>query len=86
MKNSKNLKMRLMQRIRDSIKNDSFPDFVKKFVRNYYANSKNFSQIKQRDSLAEQNVTSSDYKENKFNIPQWVVNALEAVNVNVLEG
>ena len=77
--------MRLMQRIRDAIKNDCFPDFVKKFVRNYYANSKNFAQIKQRDSLTEQNVTSSDDTKNKFNIPQWVINALKAVNIKVLE-
>ncbi len=69
-----------MQRIRDSIKNECFPEFVKSFVRNYYSNPKNVMQIKEKDTADElQN------PKNEYNIPGWVINALNAVNVNVLE-
>ena len=59
-----------MQRIRDSIKNDSFPDFVIKFVRNYYSHEKNHEVKKAGQTV---------------NIPEWVVNSLKAVNINVLD-
>ena len=62
--------MRLMQRIRDSIKNDTFPDFVKKFVRNYYSHEKNHEVKKTGEQV---------------NIPEWVINSLNAVNIYVLD-
>ena len=63
-----------MQRIRDSIKNDTFPQFVKKFVHNYF---KNFSEAKTNEAKDAKN--AEDY------IPEWVVNSLKSVNINVLE-
>jgi hypothetical protein len=72
--------MRLMQRIRDAIMNDCFPEFVKKFLRNYYFNPKNAMQIKEKDTLSQDKT-----EPNKFNIPRWVINAMNAVNINLLE-
>ena len=76
--------MRLMQRVRDSIKNDKFPEFVKNYVRNYYSNSKNNNK--------NENEKQSDDKEhnkpettNDYSIPEWVVNSLKSVNINVLD-
>lgn len=68
--------MRLMQRIRDSIKNDCFPVFVKKFIRNYYATESGEG----TDKNDKNNLST-----NAYNIPEWVVNALNAVNIKVLE-
>lgn len=59
--------MRLMQRIRDAILSDSFEEFVRAFILNYYANNKNFSEKEPR---------------NEKGIPLWVLNALKAVNIN----
>ncbi len=83
--------MRLMSRIRESIKNNCFPEFVKKFVRNYYSNEKNHETLKKKSNENEeietnnstQQTAGSDQVDN--HIPQWVVNALNAVNINVLE-
>ena len=88
-----------MQRIRDSIKNDCFPEFVKKFVQNYYSNEKNhenkkqFEEMKNSDDGKKSDEDSADIltekaqtKRNKVKIPDWVVNSLNAVNINVLEG
>ena len=68
--------MRLMKRLRESIRNDCFPEFVKKFIRNYYLSpSGNVSKVLDRDSD----------KSQEAKIPDWVVNALKEVNINVLE-
>lgn len=72
--------MRLMQRIRDAIMNECFPAFVKTFLRNYYSNPKNAMQIKEKDTL-----TVDKTEPNKFNIPGWVLNAMNGVNINLLE-
>jgi hypothetical protein len=72
--------MRLMQRVRDSIKNDTFPEFVKNYVRNYYSNKNN----NKNQSENEQQNGKSDNK-NDYNIPEWVVNSLMSVNINVLD-
>ena len=68
--------MRLMQRIRDSIKNETFPAFVKSFVKTYYNTT---TDVCTNDSK----ITTSE-EENK-KIPDWVVDSLKSVNINVLE-
>ena len=70
--------MRLMQRIRDAIKNECFPEFVVKFIRNYYAKCNYPPNNANSDSHGGETVS------NKFNIPDWVVNALNAVSIDVL--
>ena len=69
-----------MQRIRDSIKQDKFPQFVIDFIRNYYAKcnypkpaGKNGEEANGREECT-----------NEYNIPDWVVNALKTVNIDVL--
>jgi hypothetical protein len=75
--------MRLMQRVRDSIKNDCFPEFAKQFIRNYYANSKGAKESTNEDN--KKPFTKQELNNNQYKIPDWVVNALNAVNINVLE-
>jgi hypothetical protein len=77
--------MRLMKRIRESIKNDTFPTFVKKFIRNYYSNQTKDMKLNKRIGEDQQQPSTSVDSANKFNIPEWVVNSLNAVNINVLE-
>ena len=90
--------MRLMQRIKDSIKNDCFPAFVKAFVRNYYSNPKNsevktkIADAKAAESSSEKKTESSTAESNeslpsgkRIRIPDWVKNSLSAVNINVSE-
>ena len=61
--------MRLMQRIRDSIKSDTFPAFVRSFVLNYYANNKNSKETEKYNAGT--------------GVPDWVVNALNEVNIEI---
>ena len=68
--------MRLMQRIRNSIKNDCFPAFVRSFVRNYYAKNK---------TINKQSLENDKQMESEKNIPNWVINSLKAVNIDLLE-
>jgi hypothetical protein len=77
--------MRLMQRIRDSIKNDCFPSFVKNFVHNYYSNGKNSEAKKPNENNGNDKKTEENIQDNQTNIPQWVINALNSVNINVLD-
>lgn len=85
-----------MQRIRNSIKNDCFPKFIREYVLNYYSSS-------QKETIDEKSKTSkensadngseetdfkniSNYKEkNMKRVPEWVMNALKSVNVNLLD-
>jgi queuine/archaeosine tRNA-ribosyltransferase len=48
--------MRLMSRIRQSIIDQRFPDFIKEFVATYYQDK---------------------------DIPQWVINSLKTVNIDL---
>ena len=74
--------MRLMQRIRDSILNDCFPEFAKKFIRNYYLNqAENVSKLLDKDNRNSEQSSSN----NEPKIPEWVVNALKEVNIDILE-
>lgn len=66
-----------MQRIRDSIENNSFPSFVRSYVRNYY--SKNKTLNKEPVENAKENVNENN------NIPEWVINSLKAVNIDLFE-
>ena len=66
-----------MQRIRDSIENNSFPSFVRSYVRNYY--SKNKTLNKEPVEKAKENVNENN------NIPEWVINSLKAVNIDLFE-
>jgi hypothetical protein len=83
--------MRLMQRIRDAIKEKRFPSFVVEFVRTYYSsNCENDVKANKRNEEKESidNFETSLIKENtknKYNIPEWVVNALNSVNIDVLK-
>lgn len=82
-----------MRRIRDAIKNECFPEFVRKFMQNYFYNlNKENKQVnleketedaekKERNSVT----TENSCLNNKFNIPDWVVNALKEVNIDVLD-
>jgi hypothetical protein len=65
--------MRLMQRIRDSIKNESFPQFVKDYVLNYYSDNAN------------ENGKESCIIIGKSNVPEWIVDALKSVNIDLNE-
>lgn len=69
--------MRLMKRVREAILEDRFPQFVKTFVRNYYKSAD--------DNLSMRLNENSGECTNSHNIPDWVVNALEAVNIKVLD-
>lgn len=74
--------MRLMQRIRDSIRNDCFPQFVKKFIKNYYLSpAENVTKLLEKESKNEKD----DEKSSEPKIPDWVINALKEVNINVLD-
>lgn len=80
--------MRLMKRIRDSIDNNCFPVFVRKFVRNYYSNQKNLkkSECSKLDYLpADEEANASGTKNNKIIYPDWIVNSLKSVNIDLLE-
>jgi membrane-associated HD superfamily phosphohydrolase len=89
--------MRLMERIRESIKNDKFPQFVKDYVNNYYSNSTGDNNYKNKKEKENQTETPGDQikakkeedeniiNNNNKNIPQWVIDALNSVNINVLE-
>jgi hypothetical protein len=65
-----------MQRIRDSIKNDCFPAFVRSFVRNYYVKNK---------TINKESLENDKQMESEKNIPDWVINSLKAVNIDLLE-
>lgn len=79
--------MRLMRRIRESIKNDQFPSFVKKFIHNYYANQKTKADTvnNAEENKNQDNNEAASTNANKHNIPDWVINSLKEVNINVLE-
>ncbi len=80
------LKMRLMQRVRDSIKNGTFPEFVKNYVRNYYSNkNNNKNEIEKPNGQSDYKNEQNSTRENDYNIPEWVVNSLKSVNINVLD-
>lgn len=86
-----------MKRIRESIKNECFPEFVKKFIQNYYLNLNKDSKTKTKTTKNEEpedkkqeEASKEDEKDspacsNQFNIPEWVINALNEVNINVLD-
>lgn len=60
--------MRLMKRIREAIQNECFDKFVINFVKNYY-------------KKGEDDAKDDDENGGESNIPNWVIEALEAVNV-----
>jgi hypothetical protein len=77
--------MRLMQRVRDAIKEDRFPAFVLGFMRNYFSPKEvdaNGEAV--NDATNSLNRRNAETSSNKFNIPDWIVNALNAVNIDVL--
>jgi hypothetical protein len=80
--------MRLMQRVRDAIKEDRFPEFATNFIRNYYSPTVAAAIARNGEVTAEAenslNRRNGEVSSNKFNIPDWIVNALNAVNINVL--
>ncbi|CAF0797608.1 unnamed protein product [Brachionus calyciflorus] len=76
--------MRLMQRIRDAIKNDTFPDFVRNFVRNYYSSGKNSNDTTSKNDKTEEISENKRGEKLIDGIPEWVVNSLKSVNINVL--
>ena len=88
--------MRLMQRIRDSIKNDCFPKFIREYVLNYYSSSQKET-IDENSKNSKENCAdngnqdtelknaSNDKEKYMKRIPEWVMNALKSVNVNLLE-
>ena len=75
--------MRLMQRIRDSIKNECFPEFAKNYVINFYS-SQNENSKETHDSDDSELPHNNDKKENN-NVPEWVVNALKSVNIHIFD-
>ena len=62
--------MRLMKRIRDSINDDCFPQFVRSFVLNYYSKNKS---------------KETEVENSNGNVPEWVLNALKKVNIDLLD-
>ena len=62
-----------MQRIRDSIKNETFPQFVKDYVLNYYADNANENGKEKCKAIG------------KVKVPEWIVDALESVNIDLNE-
>jgi hypothetical protein len=83
--------MRLMQRIRDAIKEKRFPSFVIGFVRNYYSNNKENLKTTEKRQNQKESINADETKlekeisKNKYNIPEWVVLALNSVNIDVLK-
>lgn len=103
--------MRLMKRIREAIKEDRFPEFVRKYIQNYYSNKENQKrpepekdenadglddevkskpvkkvkkEAKPQESIIENNNSKNHFSSNQLSIPDWVVNALKEVNIDVL--
>lgn len=72
-----------MQRIRDSIKNECFPEFAKNYVINFYS-SQNENSKETNASDDSELPHKNDKKENK-NVPEWVVNALKSVNIHIFD-
>lgn len=50
--------MQLMRNMRDNIENQTFPQFVQKFVKDYYSDG---------------------------NYPDWVINSLSSVGINIVK-
>ena len=65
-----------MQRIRDSIDNDCFPDFVRKFVRHYYAEDSLCQRPNETANICTEACENPELANNKYNVPVWVLNAL----------
>ncbi len=77
--------MRLMQRVRDAIKEDRFPEFVVDFMRNYFSPKEtDVNGEALNDATNSLNRRNAETSSNKYNIPDWIVNALDAVNIDVL--
>ena len=83
--------MRLMERIRASIKNECFPEFIRKFVRNYYSSNQKETIVTETNKISKENCSESKESElneiesesNTKKIPEWVINALKSVNVDL---
>ena len=83
--------MRLMKRIREAIKEDKFPEFVRRFMQNYYTNLNKENKRGKINNGGENEKEDGDTSKpsnetsNQFNIPDWVINSLKAVNIDVLD-
>jgi hypothetical protein len=83
--------MRLMERIRTSIKNECFPEFIRKFVLNYYSSNQKEKIVTETNKNSKENCSESKESElkesesesNTKKIPEWVINALKSVNVDL---
>ena len=86
--------MRLMKDIRESIVNDKFPEFVQIFMKQYYHQRQGHSSLAGSsatnppiDQLEGEDGASDDDPGKALTTdgyPQWIVNALESVNITLL--